>query len=176
MKKPLLAAFLMSASLLPAQTPKPQTFRENLLETLRTTHNQKDWFVPVMIALDGVTAEQANWTDKSGNHSVGQLAYHLLFWNKSQLDRLQGRKPAAFNGDNNETFTKFDPKQWKSTVEELDHVLTELEKVVESADEDRLKRIASSVSHIGTHNAYHTGQIINVRRLQGSWDPEKGVK
>ncbi len=26
------------------------------------------------------------------------------------------------------------------------------------------------------HNAYHIGQIIFVRKLQGSWDPEKGVK
>jgi hypothetical protein len=26
------------------------------------------------------------------------------------------------------------------------------------------------------HNAYHIGQIVYIRKLQGSWDPEKGVK
>ena len=35
---------------------------------------------------------------------------------------------------------------------------------------------ASQVAHIGAHNAYHLGQIIYVRKLQGSWNPDKGVK
>ncbi|MEP6937737.1 MAG: hypothetical protein ABI871_06680, partial [Chthoniobacterales bacterium] len=29
---------------------------------------------------------------------------------------------------------------------------------------------------ISTHNAYHTGQILYVRKLQGSWNPANGVK
>ena len=33
----------------------------------------------------------------------------------------------------------------------------------------------SAIAHIGTHSAYHTGQIIYIRRLQGSWDPSKCV-
>jgi hypothetical protein len=32
------------------------------------------------------------------------------------------------------------------------------------------------IAHAGAHNAYHIGQILYVRRLQGSWDPAKGVK
>jgi hypothetical protein len=32
------------------------------------------------------------------------------------------------------------------------------------------------IAHVGTHNAYHTGEIVYVRKLQGSWDPSKGVK
>jgi len=55
-------------------------------------------------------------------------------------------------------------------------VMTELEKIVEAADEKQLESWASELAHIGTHNAYHTGQIVFVRKLQGSWDPEKGVK
>ena len=58
--------------------------RSVLLEQLKTTHNKKDWFVPISVAVDGLTAEQAMWKDNSGNHSVGQLAYHLLFWNQHQ--------------------------------------------------------------------------------------------
>jgi hypothetical protein len=27
-----------------------------------------------------------------------------------------------------------------------------------------------------THTAYHTGQILYVRKLQGVWDSDKGVK
>ena len=29
---------------------------------------------------------------------------------------------------------------------------------------------------VADHNAYHLGQIIYVRKLQGAWDPGKGVK
>ena len=155
---------------------EPVTLRSILLEQLKTTHNNKDWFVPPNVALEGVTVEQAKWTDGKGNHSIGQLAYHLLFWNQRELMKFKGEKPAAFSGNNEETFDKFDAAAWTSTVQQLDKVLSELEKVVETADEAKLKTIASEVAHIGTHNAYHTGQIIYIRRLQGSWDPSKGVK
>ena len=159
-----------------AQNKPPVTLKSILLEQLRTTHNQKDWFVPVMEAVDGLTPAQASWKDSGGNHSAGQLANHLLFWNSQQLAKMKGEKPAAFSGNNDETFNSFDAKSWKQTVQRLDAVLTELEKLVESADDAKLKEWASGIAHIGAHNAYHTGQIINVRRLQGAWDAAKGVK
>ena len=159
-----------------AQAPKPQTLKGILLEQLRTTHNQKDWFVPVNVAVEGVSPEQAKWTDKSGNHSIGQLTNHLAFWNSQQLAKFKGEKPPAYSGNNEETFNTFDAKTWADTVKKLDSVLTEWEQVVEAADETKLKTWASAIAHIGTHNAYHTGQIIYIRRLQGSWDPSKGVK
>jgi len=31
------------------------------------------------------------------------------------------------------------------------------------------------LAHVGTHNVYHIGQIVFVRKEQGSWKPEKGV-
>ena len=153
-----------------------QDLRGLLLNELQTTHNKKDWFVPVNGAVAGLTAEQASWTDGKGNHPVGQLANHLLFWNRRELQKLTGKKSEAFDGNNNETFNAFDAKRWADTVRDLDNVLTGLEEVVQTADEGKLQRIASEISHIATHNAYHTGQIIFVRKEQGSWDPDKGVK
>ena len=70
---------------LSAQDKKPPTLRSILLEQLRTTHDQKDWFVDANTAVAGLTAEQARWTDGKGNHSVGQLANHLVFWNTESL-------------------------------------------------------------------------------------------
>jgi uncharacterized damage-inducible protein DinB len=177
MKKILFVLLLLPLSLLCAETPKPPTTLKGvLLEQLRTSHNQKDWFVPVSVALEGITPEQASWKDKSGNHSIGQLANHLAFWNAQALAKFKGEKPAAFNGNNEETFNSFDRKSWSATVQRLDQVLTDWEKAVEAADEKKLKSWYSTIAHIGTHNAYHTGQIVYIRRLQGSWDPAKGVK
>ena len=154
----------------------PSTLRGVLLEQLRTTHNQEDWFVPANVAVQGLTAEQASWTDGKGNHSIGQLANHLIFWNLQSLAKFKGETPAKFSGNNDETFNSFDAKQRDATVRQLDQVLTDWEKAVESADDKKLAEWASTIAHIGAHNAYHIGQIIYVRKEQGSWDPSKGVK
>ena len=72
------------------QNSKPVTLRSILLEQLHTTHDQKDWFVPIDVAVDGLTAEQATWKDGKREYSVGQLTYHLLFWNQRELEKFKG--------------------------------------------------------------------------------------
>jgi uncharacterized damage-inducible protein DinB len=175
--KSIVVFLVLSLSLCAqAQSPKPPTLRSILLEQLQTTHNAKDWFVDANTAVAGLTPEQASWKDSSGNHSVGQLAYHLVFWNQQALAKFKGEAPAKFSGNNDETFNSFDSKKWADTVKQLDEVMTEWEKAVETADDKKLESAASTIAHIGTHNAYHIGQIVIIRKEQGSWDPEKGVK
>ena len=160
-----------------AQSKPPATIKSVLLEQLATTHNKKEWFVPVNTAVEGLTAEQAMWKDSSGNHSVGQLVNHLIFWNAQQLAKFKGAKPDAFSGNNEETFdNKLTAESWTASVKKLDDILTQLEKAISEANEAKLQSWYGTIANISTHNAYHTGQIIFVRKLQGSWDPEKGVK
>src|SRR5258708_20018098 len=97
--KSILVTILLSPLLL-AQTPKPAgpptTLKSVLLAQLRSTHNKAEWFVPVNTAVAGLTPEQARWIPKSEgpknpapeDHSVGMLAYHLLYWNKQALPQL----------------------------------------------------------------------------------------
>jgi len=176
--KHVVFLFILLASLSSfAQETKPApTLKSILLEQLRTTHNEKDWFVPANIAIEGVTPEQAKWTDGSGNHSIGQLTVHLIFWNSQQLAKMKGQTPPKFSGNNDETFNSFNAANWAAAVKQLDDVLSDLEKTVEGFDDAKINKWASNVAHIGTHNAYHTGQIVYIRKLQGSWNPEKGVK
>ena len=93
---------LLVAASAQSQDKKPLTLRDVLLSELKSTHTSEEWFVPANIAVKGLTAEQANWKDGKGNHSVGQLAHHLVFWNRQNLARLRGEKPEAFNGNNDE--------------------------------------------------------------------------
>lgn len=176
MKRLAIFVLLLLAAPVYAQDKKPTTLREVLLAELKSTHGAEEWFVPANIAVKGLTAEQASWTDGKGNHSVGHLAYHIVYWNKRNLQVLKGEKPDKFSGNNDETFDKFDAKTWNDTVQQLDHVINELEKWVETADEAKLKENAQVLTHISTHNAYHIGQIIYVRKEQGSWDPKNGVQ
>jgi uncharacterized damage-inducible protein DinB len=160
--KPTLFALLLALSLsASAQEKKPApTLKGILLEQLRTTHDKAEWFVPANTAVEGLTPEQASWTDGKGNHSIGQLTNHLIFWDRQSLAKFKGETPDKFSGNNDETFSSFDSKNWPATVKQLDQVLTDWEKAVEAADETKLNDWYSTIAHIGTHNAYHIGQII----------------
>ena len=158
------------------QAKAPSTLRSILLEQFQTTWNHEDWFVPVHQALEGLSAKQAMWKASDSSHSVGQLAYHLLFWNKQSLDKFNGKTPASFDGNNNETFTAFTEASWAATVQQLDDVMKQWETAIRDADETKLQSWYSTIAHISTHNAYHTGQILYIRKLAGNWDPAKGVK
>jgi uncharacterized damage-inducible protein DinB len=173
---PVFLLLLLSLHSYAQDKKAPTNLRDLLLAELRSTHNNEEWFVPANIAVKGLSAEQAKWNDGKGNHSVGQLAYHLMFWNRQSLARLKGETPDKFSGNNDETFNNFDTKSWTETVQQLDQVCTDLEKWVDTADEAKLKESAQTLMHISTHNAYHIGQIIYVRKEQGSWDPKNGVK
>ncbi len=180
MKK--LAAILLTLCAIPfaaiAQDKKPPTdLRGVLLEQLHNSHDQEDWYVPANIAIDGLTAEQAQWkpAGKDG-HSVGQLAYHIWYWDQRALTQFKGEKPPAFDGNNNETFDKFSAADWNDLVKKLRQVLDDWEAAVQSADDAKLAANASVIAHVGAHNAYHIGQILYVRKLQGAWNPDKGVK
>ena len=187
----LLVFAAFAAVRLAGQAPAPKapaSLRSVLLKQLRSTHSQAEWFVPIDTAVAGLTPEQARWIPPAtagpngarnpapADHSVGMLANHLLFWNARELAKFKGEKAAPFNGNNDETFNKFDAASWSATVAKLDQVMSELEHVVETADEAHLAAWADEIAHIGTHNAYHTGQIVVIRKLEGTWDPSKGVK
>ena len=181
--KKLFAFLLLSAiAVLPqaaaAQDKKaPTDLRGVLLEQLRNSHDQEDWYVPASIAIDGLTAEQAQWKPAGKDaHSVGQLAYHIWYWDQRSLTQFKGEKPPAFDGNNNETFDKFSAADWNDLVKKLNQVLADWEAAVQSADDAKLAANASLIAHIGAHNAYHIGQILYVRKLEGAWNPDKGVK
>lgn len=57
---------------------------------------------------------------------------------------------------------RFRPQRWESAIQ--------------SADEQKLQSWYPIIARITTHNAYHIGQIIYVRKLQGVWNPDNGVK
>ena len=174
MRKCLIAVTLGVSILAQAQQPRTvPTLKTVLLQELRETHNEKNWFVSEKEAVAGLTPEQAAWSDGK-NHSVGQLVQHLNFWNSANLARLK-HQPAPKVTDNDTTFA-FDPTQWDSALKEFDRVMGELEQFVESADDATLAKIAPTVARIAQHNSYHIGEMVTSRKKQGTWNPDAGVK
>jgi hypothetical protein len=59
--KTIVAIWVLSLAVFAyGQSSKPVTLRSILLDQLHTTHNHKDWFVPINVAVEGMTADQAN--------------------------------------------------------------------------------------------------------------------
>src|SRR5215831_10430978 len=134
MRKYLIAVLLGASILAQAQQPKADpTLKTVLLQELRETHNQKNWFVSEKEAVADLTPEQAAWSDGK-NHSVGQLLQHLNFWNSSNLAAFKGQHPPGPEGNDNSNTFKFDPKQWDAELKQFDNVMNEWEQTVEKAD------------------------------------------
>jgi len=63
MKHPLTLAgsvlvLMLSLQCYGQNQQQPATLRSLLLHELHTTHTEADWFVPISVAVDGLTAEQ----------------------------------------------------------------------------------------------------------------------
>lgn len=153
-----------------------------LLRQMAANHNEPNWFVPVDRALD-VTADQAK--EKSGDsNSIWEIVNHLLFWNERYLHRFQGKPVARKIESNDETFRNENRENWEAAKNQLFSVLTDWTTVVKEADEETFQRSAhedrddpwySVLANINIHNAYHIGQIVEIRKSQGNWNSEKGV-
>ena len=170
----VIAGFFLVSVVTGAQPPKAGSpLRALLLQELRETHNEKNWFVSENEAVAGLKPEQAAWSDGK-NHSVGQLVQHLSYWNAANLAKFS-HQSARQVANNDETFN-FDPKQWETALKEFDQTMGALEQTVQSADEGTLEKIAPTIARIAQHNAYHIGEMVTSRKKQGSWNPETGVK
>ncbi len=178
MQTKFLVLFLILAAGVFAQSaPKaPTNLKELLLRQLHSTQDQKDWFVSGKEAIAGLTSEQAAWKDGKGNHSVGQLLYHINYWNAESLAKFMGETPEKYGGNNDDTFNGYDPKKWEYEVKRFDEIMNGLDQVVRNADEAQLMKIAPTIANIAEHNAYHLGEIVMVRKEQGAWNPDTGVK
>src|ERR1044072_375823 len=89
--KHVFALLVIFSGILYAQNQnEPKDLRGILLEQLHSTHDAEGWFVDGNTAIAGLTPEQASWSDGKGNHSVGQLTRHLVYWNRYTLKKLKG--------------------------------------------------------------------------------------
>ena len=165
------------------------TQKEIILQQLAACHNETNWFATVQTALKDLTAEQASWHGIGAKHNIWEIAAHLIFWNERHLNRFKGASIEKWSGENNLTFKAGSPdkseQEWKESVSKLDSILAELYEQIKNADETKLQGQAfegsddswyAVLANISTHNAYHIGQIVTLRKEQGSWNPETGVK
>jgi len=160
--------------------------KETLLKQYDRCYNENGWFVAVRNTIEGITAKQAAWKPEASDNSIRESLSHLSYYNNAYLQRFKGSDYEYDVADNDETFRGGDlsDDEWQTEVNEFDAIMTEWRGLLESADESKFDEPVSAenqatwaelIANVNAHNAYHGGQILLLRKLQGSWNPEKGV-
>ncbi|MDM5198251.1 DinB family protein [Fictibacillus enclensis] len=146
-----------------------------LLNVLDTTYDKESWYAPFKDAINGITAEQARWRPPGeATKSIWENVNHLIYYKERTAAKMEGREWTD-NLDGDETFLLTEPssddQQWKNVVERAERAQQGLRSVlsetpVEDLGQDSLE---AKLLDIMLHDAYHTGQILLIRKMQGSW-------
>ncbi|GED33725.1 DinB family protein [Brevibacillus centrosporus] len=158
--------------------------KELLLQNWMYTYEQEDWYPPLRDALAGVTAAQASWrpTGEAAN-TIWETVSHLLFFKERLLHRLLGTEFPLSAETNDDTFVPSggaaDEEAWEKTMQRMEDVHRQIQEKLASLSEHDLDQAlpsipaSQSVMSIMLHDAFHTGQIIQIRKLQGSWPAKR---
>lgn len=138
---------------------------------------EEGWYPPFADALKDVDAQQASWKpEQSSVNSIWESVTHLLWYKERLLLRIAG-EPDPVIHSNDETFVVKGKteKDWQDTVARLFSVHRELQAILENAGAEALDRLTpeapldSQFFALTVHDAYHTGQIMFIRKLLRTW-------
>lgn len=156
--------------------------KEFVLDQLTVCRNMESWIKPLSMALEGLTVEDVLWRQNEDSHTIGEIANHLRFYNERWIKRFTG-EPITDNVENNDsTFmvdSELSEENWLNLVHQLDEGLSKWQQMIHDSPESKLEEPIpnfpenavwwEALSNLCTHNAYHIGQIIFIRKAQGSW-------
>jgi uncharacterized damage-inducible protein DinB len=151
--------------------------KDLIVNQLEFSFETEDWQPPLKVALEGLTAEQASWKPEGiAVNTIWETASHILYYKERLLAQLQGETYPHPIESNDDTFTSGQSEEaWRAFVTRCSDNHERLTQLISNFQEEDLhkeykgKTFAKMISSINMHDAYHTGQIIQIRKLQGSW-------
>ncbi|UKS29688.1 DinB family protein [Paenibacillus sp. HWE-109] len=139
--------------------------------------------IPIARALPDIDAELAGRVHEAMPYSIYQLLRHMHYWQQFMLEHLEGRKPqlpANVMGSWPEETSPQDEMSWQTDIkmflEGVDRAVT----IAETAQLDEplphfpVETRAGLLRNIASHNSYHLGEIVLLRRFYGAWPPPGG--
>jgi uncharacterized damage-inducible protein DinB len=143
-----------------------------LADQLERSFHGGAWHGPATLeALTGIDAAAADRRPDGSPHSIVELVRHIAFWlNAAHVRIASGRDVAP--EDDWPTEAPLTDEAWTQTVVELERAYTKLHAALLDLDDDRLNDAVPGSDPtvrglvLGTlqHNAYHTGQIVQMAR------------
>jgi len=139
--------------------------------------NDPSFYVPFSESVENLTEAEAFWKVSEDSNSIAEIVQHLLYWNETWQTRY---KEASVNavpavGNNDSTFTISKNKTFYELKKQLLEVLLHWQEIL------TVEQIESNVQgydgaywwqilgNVTTHNAYHIGQIVYIRKIQKNW-------
>ncbi|TMU85825.1 DinB family protein [Bacillus sp. BHET2] len=150
-----------------------------LLRMLDTTYDKESWYAPFKYAIEGLTAEQASWRpDGKATKTIWENVNHLIYYKERLTAELEDREWTN-NLDGNDTFYLTeqvnDDEEWKAVVEHVETAHRGLRESLSKTTDEGIEEdsLEEKLLDIMLHDAYHTGQIIQLRKMQGSWPSQR---
>ncbi len=157
-----------------AKGGKVMELREVLKEQLNASHHENGWFVSLLNSIVNLSDEEADWKPNEDVHSIHEITTHLLYYNERYLHRF--KEEPVDEQSKEDTFQLDEGVTFSHTRERIHHLYNDWKKNLEAADDLVMNHASEALSHLYLHTAYHTGQIILLRKLQGKWDASQGVE
>ncbi len=153
--------------------------KDVLADQLLANANDLSWYIPFSESVTNLSEEEAFWKPNEESNSIAEIVQHLLYWNKTWQKRYQKSHVDAVPplGDNKESFIIPKNEKFTDLKEQLLKVLLQWQDLLtEEKIESDIYGFPETVKwwavlgNLSTHNAYHIGQIIYIRKLQKSWN------
>jgi hypothetical protein len=136
------------------------------------------WFLPLESALKGLNATDASWQPPGGGNTIWQTVNHLNYYNALLVRLINDKTPRNIASNDKATYGDIgdpeDSEKWKAVLEETRLICENLRQSLAQLNDSQLE-----AEHIGSlarqilHNVYHIGQIVLIRKQQGSWPKER---
>lgn len=159
--------------------------KDILIQGWDFAYEVEDWYPPITAALKDVDFTEAVWKPSGmATHTIAELVTHLLYYKERFLFRLKGLEWKVSIDSNDDTFhtTKVSTaEEWKAAVDKLYKVQREIKDVLTTLEDSGWQKVIAKISvdrqalSLMMHDAYHTGQIILIRKLSGSWPDKREV-
>lgn len=144
-----------------------------LLNVLDSTYEKESWYAPLKHAIEGITAEQATWRPAGeATKTIWENVNHLIYYKERLVSNMQGIEWTN-NLDGDQTFSlteqSNDDAEWNKIAKRAEEVYHNLRQLLIKTPEKEIEQLEGKLLDIFLHDAYHTGQIIQIRKMQGSW-------
>ncbi|MBL3644634.1 DinB family protein [Bacillus sp. RHFB] len=136
------------------------------------------WFLPLESALEGLNSTDASWQPPGGGNTIWQTVNHLNYYNALLVSQINGTTPRNKASNNKATFGDIgepaDSEKWKAVLAETRLIFEKLRKSLEQVNDSQLdEELVGGLARQILHNVYHIGQIVLIRKQQGSWPQER---
>ncbi|MEK3826082.1 DinB family protein [Paenibacillus sp. FSL R7-0272] len=134
-------------------------------------------------ALPDIDVELAGRTHEAMPYTIYQLVKHMHYWQNFMLEHVEGRKPQMPANVSESWPVETGPQDEATWQEDIQAFLGGIDQAVSIAETAQLndpllffpdETKGGLLRNIASHNSYHLGEIVLLRRFYGAWPPPGG--